>query len=337
MFKVLGKKIKRMKAQLEPKPLFLSEFSAKRNKILISREVGGLGDILMHRMMFEDFKLLMPDSHIVFACPKQYLTAVEDHPYIDEVVDFKTIDANDFIISYNTTFICGRYEMKIAPFADKNRSDIWANHCGVDLQKHNMHITLSNEEKFYGNKAVDMFREGKKPVVCISPVSAMLNKNLTFQQLSFIIEYLQQIGCTCFCLHTSPIPEVKISTLCGLNVRQWMGVINSVDYVVSVDTSAFHCAGGLRKPLVGIFTFACGKTYGRHYPTMTLVQKHRDNGNWDCGPCYNWSLCPKTQGHPKPCLLEINTDMLKIGIDTMFRKFPWKYEMKIPRTLDILS
>jgi len=44
-------------------------------------------------------------------------------------------------------------------------------------------------------------------------------------------------------------------------------------------------AGGLGKPLCGIFTFADGKIYGKHYD-FVLVQKHRDNGNWNCGSCF---------------------------------------------------
>ncbi len=320
---MLGRKIKRMKSRFEPKPLSIKEFFDKRDTILIVREVGGLGDILMHRMMFEDIKHIMPSSKLVFACPKQYLSAVEDHPFIDEAVDFKSIDVSDYIMSYNTTFICGRYEMKIAPYSDKNRSDIWANHCGYDLKNHKMHINLTENEKNFGKQKVDSFRKGDKPVVVISPLSAMMNKNLTLQHLNGLIDGLEKAGCTSFCIHTAPIKDANATTLCGLTVRQWMSVINAADYVVSVDTSTFHCAGGLGKPLTGIFTFADGKTYGKWYQ-FELVQKHRDNGNWDCGPCYNWSLCPKTQNHPKPCLLEISVDMIMNGVYRMFDRWPWQ-------------
>ena len=44
------------------KVLSLKDFNDKKNKILILRETGGLGDILMHWQMFEDFKSDMPDA-----------------------------------------------------------------------------------------------------------------------------------------------------------------------------------------------------------------------------------------------------------------------------------
>ncbi len=335
--KVLNQRIQRIKSRFTPRSVSIKEFHAKRNKVLIIREVGGLGDIFMHRMMFEDMKDLMPDSEIIFACPKQYISAVTDHPYVDQVVDYKIIDANDYLLSYNTTFICGRYEMSIAPLADKNRSDIWANHCGVELTKHNMHIKLTKDEIEYGNKIVNQFRVENRPVVLISPVSAMIGKNLSVSQVKMIGDKLKEIGCTYFLMHLAPLPIDTISTICNVNIRQWMSIINASDYVVSVDTSTFHCAGGLKKPLTGIFTFACGKTYGKFY-NFELVQKHRDNGDWDCGPCYNWSLCPKTNDHRKPCLTEITDDMIVDGIYRMFRRWQWnKIKLKIPYLLNIIG
>ena len=63
--------------------LSLKEFYDKRENILICRNVGGLGDILMHRMLFEDFKLAMPNCKVHFACPAHFHIVVKDHPFID--------------------------------------------------------------------------------------------------------------------------------------------------------------------------------------------------------------------------------------------------------------
>jgi ADP-heptose:LPS heptosyltransferase len=98
-----------------------------------------------------------------------------------------------------------------------------------------------------------------------------------------------------------------------------------MDYMITVDTAAFHLAGGLRKPLCGIFTFADGKVYGKHYD-FTLVQKHRDNGNWECGPCFKFGNCIKSRKQLKPCLTEITETEIISGIDEMFKKWPFKSE-----------
>ena len=114
----------------------ISEYYKKRNKILFSRFLGGLGDILMHRMLFEDVKILIPNAEIHFACPTIYHASVIDHPFIDQVIDIEKVNISDYLTYYNTTSACGRYEMSIAPLSGLHRSDIWANHCGYILTIH---------------------------------------------------------------------------------------------------------------------------------------------------------------------------------------------------------
>jgi len=140
-----------------------------------------------------------------------------------------------------------------------------------------------------------------------------------------VIKGLHDRKCFAFGLHSSPIyPMLKkdVPVIHGVGMRQWLSVINQADYVVSVDTAVFHAAGGMKKPLVGIFTFADGKVYGKYFDFF-LVQRHRDEDpTWTCGPCYNWGACPKTQQNPKPCLTEITAEMILERVDRMLEKWP---------------
>lgn len=305
----------------------LMDFYKKRNKVLILRGVGGLGDILMHRMMFEDMKKSNHDIEIHFACPKIYHSAVVDHPYIDRILDSNEVEIKDYIISYNTTTACGRYEIKLAPHSDLHRSDIWSQHCGIELKNHNMHICLTDEEKQEGFDILNQIKDRSGPVVVLCPVSAMESKNLLDFQIEGIVKYLYDKGCCVIGLHRHPIIYLlknDIPSIHSLNIRQWMSVINASDYVVSVDTSSFHCAGGLKKPMTGIFTFADGLVYGKYFD-FELVQKHRKtNPCWTCGPCYNWGECTKSREKLKPCLTEISVDEINDGLNRMFIKWPIK-------------
>lgn len=305
--------------------LSIAEFYEKRNKILIIRNVGGLGDIFMHRMIFEDIKLMMPDAEIHFCCPSYYHDAVKDHPYIDKILDYKDIDKNNYIISYNTTTACGRTEMRFAPLSGPHRSDIWANHCGFNLTRHNMHITISDEEKTEANRVIEEQCGQKTPTVAICPVSAMQNKNLLENQLVELTRGLKERKLNYFCLHNNPVNicyRNNIPLIIESRIRIWMAILNQADYVISVDTAAFHCAGGMGKPLVGIYTFADGQVYGKYYDFF-IVQKHRNTDPcWTCGPCYNWGNCIKTTNNPKPCLTEITSEMMLSAVDSMLAKFP---------------
>ncbi len=289
----------------------LREFYNKRKKVLISRNCGGLGDILMHRMLFEDFKLLLPNVEIHFACPPMYHDSVSDHPFIDKILDSNTVNYHDYIIHYNTSTACGRWEMAMAPMSGKHRSDIWANHCGIDLTKHDMHFRISSEEQQEGLDLIEKHRDRPGKAVLIAPISAMHNKNMSDDLLLGVVAGLRDRGYFPFGLHV--LLKNDIPTIHSLKLRQVLSATHQSDYIVSVDTSHFHAAGGMHKPVVGVFTFANGKTYGCYYPNVELVQ----------GPCplkysgcYDWGQCPAK--HVKiPCCSGLSTISILAAFDKL--------------------
>jgi ADP-heptose:LPS heptosyltransferase len=288
------------------------------NKVLIVREIGGVGDILMQRMIFEDFKLIDPSVHLTYACPPQFHSLVKSHPFIDEVVNSKDVDRTNYQIIYDITSACSRYEIAKAPLADLHRSDIWAKHCGIKLTKHNSYLQVDEQSKEWAMKIIR-----NRPVVLLCPVSAMLVKNLTGNHISATVRYLKDRGYSVMISHSTPIHTFGAEMITGTTLSQLLGLIDSVDYVITVDTGQFHMAGMLNKPLTGIFTFCDGKIYGKYF-NFELVQKHRDNGDWDCGPCYNWGTCKKSKDMPKPCLTQISNEMIFDGIERMFKRWEFK-------------
>lgn len=318
------KLIRRNKPTLYNTTLTIRDFYQKRNKVLILRDTGGLGDILMCRMIFEDFKRIMPEAYVVFAVPERYMEAAADHPFVDEVVDSKFVDENEYTISYNITSACGRHETSIAPLADKNRSDIWATHCGIELQAHNMHLNVDPDLTKECRARMEQFRTTESgPVVLFCPVSAMVSKNLDAVQMNGVLRGLQERDCLTFGLHKTKIHELEAPTIEPSNLKQYFAFIHAADYIITVDTASFHVAGGLRKPTVGVFSWADGKVYGKWYPNFVLVQRHRDNGNWSCGPCYQWGDCIKCRHQVrKPCITEITSDEVLIAAEQMMKKWP---------------
>jgi len=301
----------------------IEEIAKKNNKILIIRATGGLGDILMMRMIFEDFKLINPNIHITFACPIYYHDIVRDHPFIDEVVDSNTINKDDFLISWNLSTACGAYEQAKAPYGDKHRSDIWAEYCGVTLTCHNMHLQLTQEEVEFGKNKIKELSSGK-PVVIISPISALIGKNLDKQQIDGTVMGLQTLGFDVFGLHLVAIPDFPAKVIAGLSIRNMMAVVSAADYIVSVDSATFHMAGGLGRPVVGIFSWANGLLYGKWYSKCVIVQKRKKLENWQC-PCYDWfkcPLCPDHKVHRKPCITEITSSEIVEATRFLARRFP---------------
>ncbi len=313
-------------------PVSVRDFHDRMNKVLVVRKLGGLGDILMHMMMFEDFKRLMPEIKLAFACPACLHDVVRAHPFVDEVLDSATVNVKDYPISFDTTNCCIRYELGNHPDKVlKHRTDIWAEHCGVLCTKHDMHLKVSAEDAAWGEQKVNTLRAGEKgPSVLFTPLSFDPHRSLQAHQIKEVVENLRARGYFVYSSHTNRVnalEALKVPVVTGINLYQWLGLVNAADYVVSVDTSVFHAAGGLKKPLVGIFTYIDGYVRGQYYD-FVLVQKHRYDGNWDCGPCFNWQGCSKItkpgDNTLRPCLTEISGKMIISGIDRMFGRWPWK-------------
>ncbi len=145
----------------------------------------------------------------------------------------------------------------------------------------------------------------------------MNSKNLDVQQIKPVEEFLIKMGYDVFYLHDRELEEFG-KTICRINIREMMAVIKKSSLVVSADTAAFHLAGGMNKPVVGVFGWADGLVYKKYYPHSRVVQKHRDlDPEWKCGPCFKFYGCHKCDLKVvrKPCLTEINSRMIIEGIE----------------------
>lgn len=332
---ILG--IKKKEKTLNKIPL--RDFYNKRNKIIIIRNSRGIGDILNCRMLFKNFKKLMPDLHLTFACFPEYAGLIHDHPYVDAVVDSNKINKNDYMASYDISNCCIHYESSEMGNNKKHRAEIWANHCGIELKNHDMDLPFITKEKIAeGYATLKKFKKESGPNVFLSPVAYEKLRSLTLDQLVGTVKFLREKGLFVYSAHNEPVQmlnDLNIPVLIGKTLENWMSYIHAADYVVTVDTSSFHYAGGIGKPLTGIFTHVDGKLRGKFYDFI-LVQKHRNNGDWPCGgPCYNYLYCshpncaepvigPNNQRSPfglRPCLTELSLDEIKAGIEKMLIKW----------------
>ncbi len=299
-------------------------FHNDRGKILFWLPLGGLGDVLMQRMLFWDAQRIFPEAEIHFACHGPYCDAVRDHPCVKRVLPSSEVNLEDYMMHWRTCVVpANKYEDYHGIDCRLHRSDIWGLYCGYEITNHDMHFRL---DPTLLARCREWMQSRKKfpeaPSVLLAPISAVKTKSLTAEQIMAVVDATE--GMNLFGCHKK---ELKLLSEIGLpgvydrSILEWMHFVAASDYVVSVDSAAFHMAGGLRKPLVGIFTFANGKTYGKYFD-FVLLQKHRDDGGWDCGPCYNYKACPKEHGEIKPCLTEISPAMIRRAVGKMLERWP---------------
>ena len=307
-------------------PISLKQHSIRRNKVLIRRRLGGTGDILMQRMLFEDFKTQFPHLEFSWTVPYEFIGMAYEHPYV-KTIGPNDLDYDQFGIIYDITTACRVYENKYYP-PMIHRSDIWAGHCGIKLSHHNMYLPTDEQETKEIKEILKQINPENKPSVLLAAHSTEdefgLCKTLTDEQITGVVQQLRDMNFHVYSLHSDPMPiyeYLAVDQFTNLKSKQWMALVSTVDYIISIDTSTFHMAGGFKKPLVGVFSFTDGKVYGKYYD-FVLVQKHRDNGDWDCGPCFTYCFCPKSKDFPKPCLTELTSDDIIQGFLKATEKWP---------------
>lgn len=291
----------------------LSDFSKINNKILILRKCGGYGDIINMRMIFQDLKLACPDFDFYWALPHGYFPAAAKHPYVKDLVNFSDFKESDYLAVYNLTHCCTKYEWSLGIKCDKNRSDIWAEYMGLDLNNHNCFMPdYSNLFPSIKERLISLGWDGIKKLVAFAPKSALSVKNLTFDQCKFIQTITKEFFL--FTIHNVPILDLyslDIPFLTNLSLSESMSAIQFSDFVIASDTGHLHCAGGYKKPSVGIFCYTNSENICRYYETVHVVQGRYRNVDDFCGPCNNFGNCVIDQNESKkPCLTNITTDMI---------------------------
>lgn len=287
------------------KNISISKFLTIHKKILIYREFGGLGDILMIRMIFEDVKIKCPNCWLVFACPNSYFYALQDHPFLDELIDIEKINFNEYISIFNISTACTDYELSI-PKPKKHRADIWSESMGLPLTRHNMHLMVSDEEIEFGLSC-----KNKKPLVYLAPISNDKNRSLSLEQINDLLGHMKKYDVKI--VHNRKIDNLNIES--NLTFNQMKGLMHASDFVISVDTSHFHLAQALKKPTLGIFSWTSGETVGKYHDVLEIVQKEME-----CSPCYRCFECPITQERIKPCMGEITGKEIFKGFKKLVNK-----------------
>ncbi len=288
-------------------------------KILIARRQGGIGDILNSRMLFEDIKKMAGEIPVYYAVPQKYLPLIADHPFIDGAIDVNSVINDDYSFRKDITDKCGIYESAHIPAVDKHRSDIWADYIGLTLTSHNSHISFTDAEI---RRAGATIAGGLN--IAIMPISAHRSKDWEINKWRKLVNAIhKETDCRIWGFHTAPLGINGVNDLIHLPLRDLMALVNQCDMIITGATSLFCLGNALHKPAVAIFGCEDLDIYGKYYPEMVGIQRHRrQGGKWLACPCWQaWKGCKIATGSSR-CkgLKNITPDEVMKGFGECLKK-----------------
>jgi len=307
-----------------PAPPF-SEYADRAGSILIKRSIGGIGDVLCHRMLLQDLKLAAPRCRITLAVLPQHVPLVVDHPFADAAVSTETTDPSQFDAVFDTTHTAAPVEYAIAtgkmagPMP--HRVDIWAEYVlGLRLAHHDGFIEFTPEEIAAGEKVWGNAPPGHR--VAVAPYTASKHKDWVDAMWPVVFTGLMDRQMFPFAFHSPQTTFRGCANVPPLLLREWMAAVSQADYVITLATSMFHLANLLHKPALAIFGCEDLATFGRWFPEMVPLQRRAggDDRRWDGCPCWRNECAkrPKERGgghDPSECMQSFTAAEVLAGFD----------------------
>lgn len=264
--------------------------SAQMDAILVTRAMGGIGDLLMMTPGLCALKRQHPRAEIHFAVPRQYFALFEG------IEDFRCIDIDDARLDpmrYRAWFDltdcpAARVESRQAPNVRTGRIEAFARMLGVSRRllqgaAARPRYVVAPGERRVAEERASRLRRRRRGLVGLQWQSAESYRNYPYN-LQLLELLSQQCDVVVFGAgerRDSGKANVHFVTL---PLREAFALAAQCDVLVGPDSSFVHLAGALEKQMVLIAGPIDGRLRAKPYRTVVPIVP--DRREFPCAPCW---------------------------------------------------
>lgn len=271
-------------------------------RICIFRKLGGLGDMIMATPIARGAKKKYPNSHVTFAVPSDYangdlVAALENIPYIDEIIDYKLVDRDNYDAFADITMAALGEEKPYA--TPPNRIDLFAKAAGIPLFGHFLPLyVVTEEEKEWGEEFYKKALGNKTPrgTIAIHIQSNDPRRTWPAHRIREFVSLAKESGFRCFLFEwkarASDWRLAGATQVFGYKIRQAAAIMNCCDVLVCPDSSILHLGGALNMRIVSLFGPIPPACRINHYPnTVAVVNQQVSCLGCFYSPCSHNNYC----------------------------------------------
>jgi ADP-heptose:LPS heptosyltransferase len=290
----------------------------KRGRVLVTRAMGGIGDLLMMAPGLEA-NALRYGLPVDFAIPRKFFPIFEHNPHVNLIdIDGPPIDISTYRHFFNLSQCpASRYESSRVPEIRKGRVETFAMGMGVDrkrLRKQGWkinHYLSADDEAFCDGflKSHGIGTDaGKRRLVGVQPYSRDSYKD--HPAIDDIIRAIaKQHDVLVFHHVANGLPEGEgIVNTAGLPLGRSLALVSRVEAMVSVDSAFLHAASAFDIPVVAMFGPTDANTLTRHHRRAKTLWRQ---DSFACAPCWRNEdkACAVTGLRSvSPCVAAIRTE-----------------------------
>ena len=290
--------------------------SFKSKKILITRAMGGIGDLLMMTPGIHALKMKFPKSEINLAIPKRYFPVFEGND------DVKLIDIESDFFShltfnkwYNFTDCpAARKESMTAPRVRKSRIDIFSSALNVSsISGRNM----SKKPRYFLNEAElnlagDFWKNNELTEKIV--IGVQLHSDETYRDYPHMEKLVEKLSekFSVLIFDSEIINGFEFENVIkihNLPIRKAFAIAHKCDVIIAPDSSFIHFAAAFDISTIALFGPIDGKVRTKHYPKCTYLSVKDLLG---CMPCWrNESIpCKLTGMRTSECMKQIPVNQI---------------------------
>lgn len=250
--------------------------------VLVSRTLGGLGDVLMTLPTVRAIKQQYR-GRVDYATDFDYLQGglvklLQDNPYIDNIINWRQMIPENYDAHIDLTCPCVIHEKPQAP--PVNRIDLFARHAGINLTSTHLDYHVTDKEIEWAQDYIEKFKiTDRHKIILLQPHSSTVNRDCPPETLQKALGQLLRVrrdvrvivithDTDAYGLNWS---YAEISTMKNYDIRHIAAVMYHCDLVICPDSSVLHIAGALEKKTIALFGPTDPRARVNHYPEAIAI------------------------------------------------------------------
>jgi ADP-heptose:LPS heptosyltransferase len=309
----------------------------KTRAILVTRNTGGIGDMLMITPAIRQIKKEHPNTPLIVNTTKQYGTrgvlfdVLKHNPYVDSVVESSELQNYEFgkIYNFNTQQEIGLETSK--DYYTSNRIDIFLDLAKLKTDNYQPVYIVTEGEKEWAKKWIEKNVDPHRKTLIGIQIHTSTSKRSWVEEkcillaLSLVNKW-KDVSVLLFWEGLTKVfaPDYHHTyNLIGMPFRWVAALMNECEALVLPDSGLLHLAGALGKKTVALFGSTPPESRISHYPNATGITM-----NLACSPCW-YERCYEEF----KCMCYITVDKV---LETLAPILERKIERKAVKSIAIL-
>jgi len=300
--------------------------AGSRRTILVTRAMGGIGDMLMMTPGLHALKLKFPGHDIHLAIPRKFVQLFSGNDDI-ELLDIESaaIDVRSYEKWFNITDCpAARIESRTMPEVTQSRIDIFSRSFGIrgrQLQ------AMDKRPRYFVTEAERDFQEDfwkRHGLVGKTVIGVQLQAAEPYRDYPHMADLVRKLAQDAVVLlfhgeKTAVETGGSVIDPGPITIRQAFALAAGCSAIVAPDSAFVHFAGALNIPCVALYGPIDGRIRTMHYPFCVHVDVR---SVLRCVPCWRNEIipCKLTNMRNSACMGNITVDTVSEAVKRVLRE-----------------